>query len=193
MRFLLLSSTLHTKRPPVNLFFTINSHSVYVRCISPFDSAAKSGTKQQMKPMSQMTNFFIPHPGYLYLLTARWSIHLPPTFDAQRISTVLRRYNTSGGRKNQARAQAAGAGVLMQGFTSCLRHDSPPHPGALAARPTGKRPCAFPRTSFAASVKKICLIGAILNNDGLRSAAAAELRQPLHSRPQCSGALGNPF
>ena len=59
--------------------------------------------------------------------------------------------------------------------------------------PLGKRPCAFPRPPFAASVKKIYLMGAILNNDGLRSASAAELRRTLHSRPQCSGALGNPF
>ena len=35
-----------------------------------------------------------------------------------------------------------------------------PHPGALAARPAGKRPCAFPRAPFAASVKKIYLMGA---------------------------------
>ena len=35
-----------------------------------------------------------------------------------------------------------------------------PHPRALAARPAGKRPCAFPRTLFAASVKKIYLMGA---------------------------------
>ena len=53
-----------------------------------------------------------------------------------------------------------------------------PHPRALAARPAGKRPCAFPRTPFSASARKICLMGAILNNDVLRSAAAMSVCEP---------------
>jgi hypothetical protein len=49
---------------------------------------------------------------------------------------------------------------------------------------------ASPRTPFAASVRKISACTAFFISRGLRSAAAAELRQPLHSRPYCSGALG---
>ena len=75
-------------------------------------------------------------------------------------------------------ASESGERSLTQGFSARLRR----------APPRGETPLRFSPPSFAASVEKIYLMGAILNNDGLRSAAAAELRQPLHSWPQCSGA-----
>ena len=80
------------------------------------------------------------------------------------------------------------AAVLMQGFTA--RYPRPaPHPGRFA--PIGEKPFAFPRTPFAASARKASWFADDpLNSHGLRSVAAAELRQQLHSRPQCSGALG---
>ena len=61
---------------------------------------------------------------------------------------------------------------------------------ARFGRAAGKRPGAFPRTPFAASVRKISAYIDFLISRGLRSAAAAELRRPLTSRPYCSGALG---
>ena len=76
-----------------------------------------------------------------------------------------------------------------------LRRGKPhlaPHPERFA--PRGGKPFAFPRTPFAASASKASpFADNPLNSYGLRSAPAAELRQPLHSRPQCSGALGLHF
>ena len=88
---------------------------------------------------------------------------------------------------------AVASGRFNAGLYGAAQPRHAPHPGALAARPAGKRPCAFPRPLLRRPRKRFTSSALFLNNDGLRSAAAAELRQPLHSRPQCSGALGNPF
>ena len=74
------------------------------------------------------------------------------------------RYAEVGGERGRFGVRdAEGSGErergLMQGSYGAVAPRPAPHPGALAARPAGKRPCAFPRTPFAASVKKICLIG----------------------------------
>ena len=59
-----------------------------------------------------------------------------------------------------------------------------------ASRPAGKRPGAFPRPPFAAPVRKISAYIAFYITAACVQRPQKSLRQPLHSRPYCSGALG---
>ena len=67
----------------------------------------------------------------------------------------------AGGVSVRTNPYAASTRRFEAGLFGAVAPRLAPHPGALAARPAGKRPGAFPRTPFAASVRKIYLMGAL--------------------------------
>ena len=88
---------------------------------------------------------------------------LAPSADALVFGTpvfALTRYAVASGRFNA-------------GLYGAAQPRHAPHPGALAARPAGKRPCAIVRAPFAAPARKMSAYIAFFSSRGLRSAAAA--------------------
>ena len=110
--------------------------------------------------------------------------------------------------RKRGEAQTSSGGRFRSNRKSCrdCRFDAGPYGAArprhaphdppwgtfpwVASRPAGKRPCAFPRTPFAASVRKISAYMAFYIYAACVQPPPYEIRQRLYSRPYCSGALG---
>jgi hypothetical protein len=82
----------------------------------------------------------------------------------------------------QYAGESNGCRRLMQGFTARLTAPRPAPHGALRAR-RGETPLRFSPHPFCGAGAKDKRLYRFFYSRGLRSAAAAELRQPLNSRP----------